>query len=395
MSNVAAAQRASRLCGATNPHPAARAAPVAAYDRGVTLPQQDFDRRFLPGFGADQVPGEAVYTGEARDHAISIDVFDWTKDDLDEIDDATVDQAATVRGRETVSWVNVSGIHDAELVRELGTRFGIHPLTVEDIVSPRHRPKIEHYPDYVYLVLTQAHANEGGSTRLEQVSVVLGNDFLLTFQEEPTDVFDEVRDQLRVATGRIRTRGHDYLAYALMDAIVARYVHIIEGVSAQIEEADNELDDGRGQIAHLPARLHDLKRELMALRKAILPLRDAVSALVRDNDERIDPRNWPYFRDLHDHLVQLVDSIDVYREIVASILGLHLSMVGQRTNEEMRVLTVIATIFIPLTFIAGVYGMNFDDMPELHLPWAYPMLWVAMAAIAALQLLYFRRRRWL
>ncbi len=362
----------------------------------MSAEHSEADPRFLPGFGTGLVPGAAVYTGVDRDFDIRIHVFDWTKTEITELQDASLEEAAAVRGRDTVSWVNVSGIHDAELIRELGQRFDLHALSVEDILNPRHRPKVEHYPDYVYLVLKMAYAGEDGSTKLEQISLVLGLDYVLTFQEEARDVFDDVRVRLRDATGRIRNRGHDYLAYALMDAVVDNYVIILEGVGSRMDEAETTMSTGDpDQVRGLPATLHEEKRDLMALRKAVLPLREAISVLNRNESRRIDEHNLPYLRDLQDHLVQLLDSIDIYREMIASLLNLHLALVGQRTNEEMRVLTVIATIFIPLTFIVGVYGMNFDNMPELHASWAYPALWVLMLGVASGLLLYFRRRRWL
>lgn len=359
-------------------------------------PESPEHRRFLPGFRTGQVPGAAIYTGVERDFDVQLHVFDWTPDEIEENQDASLDEAAAVRGRPTVSWVNVSGIHDVELVRALGERFSLHPLSVEDILNPRHRPKVEHYPEYIYLVLKMAYATANGTTRFEQLSIVLGPDYVLTFQEEPGDVFDDVRARLRDAVGRVRSRGHDYLAYALMDAVVDSYLRLIEQIGARVEAAENTLDEGDPDLVRaLPGRLHAEKRELMALRKSVFPLREAVSALVREETVRIHDRNRPYFRDLQDHLVQLVDSIDIYREMIASLLNLHLGLVGQKTNEEMRVLTVIATIFIPLTFIAGVYGMNFEHMPELQSRLAYPLLWFVMITVAGGLLLHFRRRRWL
>lgn len=352
--------------------------------------------RFSPGFVVGDEPGAQVYAGVERDFEVRIQVFDWTADTFEEIDDATPEQAAAVRGRPTVSWINVDGIHDVGLIADLGARFGLHSMSLEDIVSTAHRPKVEHYPEYIYLVMRMARAGATNAAALEQVSLVLGRDFVLTFQVGPGDVFDAVRRRLRDSVGRIRSRGHDYLAYALMDAVVDNYVQIVEGVGARVEASEDALEEGTPeQIGALPRALHGEKRDLLVLRKALLPLREAVASLVRDANERVEPRNLPYFRDLHDHLVQLVDSIDIYREMIASLLGLHLSLVGQKTNEEMRVLTVIATIFIPLTFMVGVYGMNFESMPELHYPWAYPALWVAMVSVAGVLLVHFRRRRWI
>ncbi len=352
--------------------------------------------QFLHGFGTGAVPGSPLYTGAPRDFDVEIHVFTWTQAEFEEKSNVSIQEAAAVRGAGAVSWVNVSGIHDAELVRRVGESCGLHALSIEDVLNPRHRPKVEHYPGYVYLVLKMAQVFEGDTTTIEQVSLILGKDYVLTFQEHPADVFDGVRQRLRDSDGRIRTRGNDYLAYALMDAVVDAYVELVERIGERIETAEQALDEGDPtQIREVPGHLHGEKRELLAVRKALVPLRDAVAAWARDDGGHIQKRTQPYLRDLEDHLVHLVDSVDMCREMIASLLNLQIALVGQKTNEEMRILTVVATIFIPLTFIAGVYGMNFEHMPELHYRWGYPVLLGTMLAVAVGLLVSFRRRRWL
>ena len=349
--------------------------------------------RFSPGFNAGAIPGSAVYTGPARDFEAFVRVFDWTPDEVREHDPATIAQAHGALNEGTTTWVDVVGVHDVDFVRSVCDAFGVHPLTLEDIVQVGQRPKMEVYPEHTYMVLKMVHLDDDGNLSLEQVSLVVGKGFVLTFQEIPGDVFDGVRARLRQRVGRVRDRGHDYFAYALMDAVVDGYVESVSAIGDAVEAAELDLDeDDPDRVEGLPQRLHDHKRDLMSLRKITVPLRDAVSTMLHNEGKRIAKRNLPFYRDLHDHLVQVVDSAEMYREMIANLINLHMALVGQRTNEEMRVLTVIATIFIPLTFIVGVYGMNFDNMPELHEPWAYPTLWIAMFGIAGGLLVYFRRR---
>ncbi len=348
--------------------------------------------QFSPGFHAGMPPGRAVYTGPRRDFVPTIQVFNWTSDSLHESHPKTVDEAEA-RADATTTWMNVTGIHDVAFLKRVTTAFGVHPLTLEDIMHPGQRPKVELFPDHTFIVLKMVHLDEADRVQLEQVSLVVGPGFVITFQQDTGDVFDGIRDRLRSGLGRVRERKQDYFAYALMDAIVDGYVEAVSRIGEVVETAERDLDaDDTERIDGLPQRLHDHKRELMTLRKVTLPLRDAIGIMLLNEGKRITKRNIPYYRDLHDHLVQVVDSVEMYREMIANLVNLHMGLVGQRTNEEMRVLTVIATIFIPLTFLVGVYGMNFDSMPELHQPWAYPALWVVMVGVAGGLLLYFRRR---
>lgn len=349
--------------------------------------------RFAPGFRAGAVPGSAVYTGPARDFEPFVRVFDWTVQDVREYDPATIAQAHAALREGTTTWVDVVGVHDVEFVRSVCEAFGVHPLTLEDIVHTGQRPKMEVYPEHTYIVMKMVRLGEHQNLLFEQLSLVVGKGFVLTFQEVGQDVFRGVRTRLRDSVGRVRDRAHDYFVYALMDAVVDGYVEAVSVIGEAVEQAELDLDkDDSERIDGLPQRLHDHKRELMGLRKVTAPLRDAVNAMLHEEGMLVAKRNLPFYRDLQDHLIQVIDSTEMYREMIANLINLHMALVGQRTNEEMRVLTVIATIFIPLTFIVGVYGMNFDNMPELHQPWAYPTLWFSMFGIAAGLLVYFKRR---
>ncbi len=346
---------------------------------------------------AHEAPGSAIYTGVGRSHPIRIHIYDFTPERLDEADDVTIDQAAAVRARSTITWIDVNGIHDAERIEALCKRFDIHALSIEDILNPSHRAKIEYFEDYVYLVFKMVHLGPDDcdqvKTTYEQVSLILGKEVVLTFQETEQDVFDGVRKRLRGPESRIRKRGPDYLAYSLMDAIVDSYLAVLEHFAARVEAF--EVAPIRELSLSAPPELHVLKRELLTFRKAVWPLREAVASLTRDEEERIHADTRPFLRDLHDHVVQIVESIDIYREMVASLQDLFLTVVSNRMNQEMRLLTVIATIFIPLTFVAGVYGMNFEFMPELKWHYGYAAVWGLMALVAVGSIFLFRRRRWL
>ncbi len=349
--------------------------------------------RFSPGFLAGSVPGSAVYTGAVREFEPYVRVFDWTSDTVKEYDPATIAQAHAALNEGTTTWVDVVGVHDVEFVRTVCRAFGVHPLTLEDIVHTGQRPKMEVYPEHTYIVMKMVQLGEDQALLFEQLSLVVGKGFVLTFQEVGEDVFGGVRTRLRDSVGRVRDRNHDYFVYALMDAVVDGYVEAVSAIGDAVEQAELDLDKDDSELVDgLPQRLHDHKRELMGLRKVTAPLRDGVNAMLHNEGKRIAKRNLPFYRDLQDHLIQVIDSTEMYREMIANLISLHMALVGQRTNEDMRVLTVIATIFIPLTFIVGVYGMNFDNMPELHQPWAYPTLWISMFGIAAGLLVYFRRR---
>jgi magnesium transporter len=304
-----------------------------------------------------------------------------------------------------VRWINVNGLGDIPTLQQIGSAFGLHPLALEDIVNLHQRPKVEAYDGYLFIVLRMPlhlpSVAQGSLPTLEteQVTMAVGHDFVLTFQERPGDSFDPVRHRLRSPAGQIRHRGPDYLAYALIDAAIDAFFPILEAYGEQVEELESDVvaKPGRHQIA----RIHELKRNLLTARRTLWPLRDMVNALLREDSPLIDRQTLIYLRDCHDHAIQLIDMIETYREICSGLIDIHLSSVSNRMNEVMKVLTVIATIFIPLTFIVGVYGMNFDpaagplSMPELGWPYGYPAILALMATIAVGLLVWFRRKGWI
>jgi magnesium transporter len=301
---------------------------------------------------------------------------------------------AVVASSLSVRWLNLDGLHDVSILREIGERFDLHRLLLEDVISVGQRPKFEEYDGRLFVVLHMLSVDDvEAQIREEQVSMVLSGGTLLTFQERTGDVFEPVRRRLREASGRIRARGADYLMYALIDAVVDGYFGVLERLGNAAERLDGEIaDDPNPDTAR---RLHALKREALVARRSIWPVRELASGLLRSESELITADTRIYLRDVYDHAVQAIDAAETLRELTTSLMDLYLSTVGQRTNEVMRVLTVIASLFIPLTFLAGLYGMNFQYMPELAFRWAYPVLLGVMGVLAVGMLQYFKRKGWL
>lgn len=327
---------------------------------------------------------------EERAGPVTITVLDY---DGVHYQEATVstDECLQYKNTPTVTWINVDGVHDIAIVEKIGHSFDIHPLVLEDIVTIGQRPKMEDYSEYVFVVLRMLFSAD--TVQSEQVSLILGSTYVISFQEKKGDVFDAVRDRIRKGTGKIRKMGPDYLTYALVDAIVDNYFVILEEVGERIENTEEELLTDPG-----PETMHTiqgLKREMMVLRKAVWPLREMVSMLERGESPVIKQSTALYMRDVYDHTIQVIETIEMFRDMLSGMLDIYLSSISNKMNEIMKVLTIIATIFIPLTFVAGVYGMNFVYMPELHSRWAYPAVLVAMGCVGGLMGLYFKRKKWL
>jgi magnesium transporter len=339
-------------------------------------------------------PGTPVHTGEKKVERVKITVIDYDERRVEEREVQEVEECFPLRDTETVSWINVDGLHDVALIERLGIHFGLHPLIIEDVASTGQRPKQADYEDYVYVVLGMLSFNDAtGQVEAEQVSLILGERFVLSFQERAGDVFGAVRDRIRTAKGRIRKGGADYLLYSLMDAIVDNYFEVCEKLGAAIDPLwDRLMENPRPDVLQ---RVHSVKSEVLFLRKAVWPLRDVISALERTESPLFAKTTRVYLRDIYDHTIQVIDTIETFRDMIGGMADLYLSSVSNRMNEVMKVLTIIATIFIPLSFIAGVYGMNFHYMPELAWRWGYFWALGVMAAVAGGMLLYFRKREWL
>jgi magnesium transporter len=291
-----------------------------------------------------------------------------------------------------ILWLNVDGLGEGKTLSRIAERFGLHPLAMEDVVETTQRPKVEAYDDHLFVILRMPSAH-GERFDTEQVALFLGSDYVITLQERHGDAFNPVRTRLRNPHSKIREHGADYLAYALIDAVTDSFFPVLEAIGVRLEELEdavlNQVEPGQIQA------IHAIKHELMAIRGAVWPMRDTVASLLRDDGPLIVEQTRLYLRDCHDHTYQLIDTIGTYHEIASGLVDLHLSNQSNKMNEVMQVLTLIATIFIPLTFVAGVYGMNFEHMPELHWRWGYPVVMGAMAVIGVGLALWFRRRGWL
>jgi len=345
-------------------------------------------------------PGSVVFIGEKKTEKSKIRIIDYDAENLREMTVDNVEDVYPFRDTPAMSWINIDGLHEVDLIEKIGGHFEIHPLVLEDIVNTGQRPKIEESSDYVFVVLKMLYLESDSDEFVsEQVNLVFGKNFVLSFQEKEGDVFDSVRDRLRKTVPRVRFLSADYLAYTLIDAIVDHYYGVLEKIGAEVEEIEDVLIDNPG-----PADLeniHGLKRKLIMIRKATWPLREAVGGLERMESGLVNDATRPYRRDLYEHVIQVIDTVEIFRDMVSGLLETYMSGVSNKMNEIMKVLTIIATIFIPLGFLAGVYGMNFNtsrspfNMPELDFPYGYILFWILAIIIGGGMFVYFKRKRWL
>jgi magnesium transporter len=339
-------------------------------------------------------PGSLVHVGERKVEKTRITVFDYDADHFLEKEVSSVEECFPFSETSTVTWINVDGVHDADLVDRLGRAFGLHPLILEDIMTTSQRPKMEDLGNAVYAVLRMIEL-EGRAAKVvtEQLSLVFGKNFVLSFQERPGDMFDPVRERIRQGKGRIRKMGPDYLAYALMDAVVDHYFVVLEKLGDRVERLEDALvANPRQETLH---EIYGLKREMLFLRKSVWPLREVVAKLERAESDLVQEATEIFFRDVYDHAIQVIDNVETFRDMLSGMLETYLSSISNRMNEVMKVLTIIATIFIPLTFIVGVYGMNFEHFPELKWRLGYFLVWGVMIAIGIGMAIFFRRKKWL
>ncbi len=351
-------------------------------------------RFFFRAKKAGLPPGTLVYSGEEKDYKPKISIIDYSEASFQESKIENIEDCFPFRDTPTVTWINIDGVHDTGIIEKLGGHFELHPLIMEDIVNTQQRPKIEEYDKFMFIVLRMLYFNsDDEELKSEQVSLIFGTNFVISFQESVGDVFQPIRERIIKAKGRIRKMGADYLAYALIDAIVDNYFVVLEKLGETIESIQDALiKKPSPQILQV---IHDLKREAISLCKSVWPLREVISSIERSEAPLIRKATRIYLRDVYDHTIQVIDTIESFRDMISSMLDIYLSSISNRMNEIMKVLTIFAAIFIPLTFIAGIYGMNFINMPELSWQWGYPAALTVMAVVAAILLLYFKRRNWL
>ncbi len=343
---------------------------------------------------AGSSPGTLVHIGEKKLEQTRITLIDFDEDNFQERLLETVEEAFPLRDLPTKTWINIDGLHDIDVIEKTGRHFNIHPLVLEDILNTGQRPKAEEFENVLFVVLKMLDYDKAAEKiRSEQFSLVLGSNFLITFQEVPGDVFNPVRERIRKPQTRIRKSGCDYLAYTLIDAIVDHYFIILEALGDKIEDLEAELLDNPSQSTM--GIIHGLKQEMIYVRKHIWPIREIINSLVKNESSLVQEQTHVYFRDVYDHTIQVMDTIESYRDILSSMLDIYLSSVSNKMNEIMKVLTIIATIFIPITFVAGIYGMNFKYMPELEWRWGYFMVWTLIVIVAGIMIGYFKKKQWL
>lgn len=339
-----------------------------------------------------KAPGSVIYVGKRKGEKfrVSLTLYDretYTEALPENRDGVTSDKASGVR------WYNVKGLSNTQEVEDFGRSFGLTPLTLEDIVNTEQRPKADHLEDYLFVVLKMIYLDQTGNIHVEHVAFVLLPGTVLLFQEVEKDVFDGVRERLRNAYGRIRQRGADYLLFALLDAVVDQYFLVLEHIGNKVEILEEKVvNQPRQETVN---EIQVLKKEVLELRKNIRPVKELINQLVHLEHALISEETKPFFRDIMDHCNEIQDNIDLYREMTMNLMEMYMSSMGNKMNEVMKVLTIMASIFIPLTFIAGIYGMNFRYMPELDEPMGYPLVLTIMGALVIVMLLYFRKKKWL
>jgi magnesium transporter len=339
-------------------------------------------------------PGSIVHIGKKKTDKVKITVIDYDKNKFEEEKVVNVKDCYNFKEKPSVTWINVVGLHDVDVIRKIGEHYDIHSLVLEDIVNTSQRPKIEDYGKHIYIVLKMLHFNEEiNEVESEQVSLILGTNFVICFQEKEEDVFDSIRERIRNDKSRIRKMDADYLCYVLLDAIIDNYFVILELIGDKIEEIEGSLVSN--PTPETLQTIHHLKKELLFLRKSVWPLREVINNLQREESSLINDSLMIFFRDLYDHTIQIIDTIETFRDMVSGMFDIYMSSVSNKMNEVMKVLTIFAAIFIPLTFIAGIYGMNFEYMPELAIPWAYPMVWIVIILVSFTLLGYFKHKKWI
>ncbi len=340
-------------------------------------------------------PGSLVYVGEEQAAKAKITVMDYDEHGFEEKEVANIEDCFVFKTKPSVTWINIDGLNEPAIIEKIGAHFEVHPLTLEDIMNTNQRPKFEDQDSYMFIVLKMLSYNTiKNITEYEQVCFLVGTNFVISLQETVgSDVFDAVRERIRTAKGRIRKLGPDYLVYSLIDAVVDNYFFVLERLGEGVEFLQMMLIEEPNTTTL--NRMHRLKRDLIFLRKSVWPLRELVSGMQRSESPLISKTTHTYLRDIYDHTVQIIDSIESFRDIVSSMMDIYLSSISNRINSVMKVLTIISTLFMPLTFITSLYGMNFKHMPELQWKYGYAMVWGIIITMVTVMLIIFHKKKWL
>ena len=341
---------------------------------------------------AGSAPGTLTHIGHKKTERVTIEIHDYGVDQLEEKLIDTIDECRPYVDTPNPTWVQVKGLHDIDKLKELWDEFHFHPLIQEDILNTNQRPKIEDYQDQIFVVLKMIYI-EDDQIHQEQVSLVFSDKFIFSFQESERRLFIPIRERLKAEHTRMRKSGPDYMAYALMDVIIDYYFDALEIINTKIESVEDLLWSNSDEDCL--ADIHQTRRLLIQFRKSVWPLRDSLNSMLRDPIPFVEEETKLFLRDAYDHLIQVLDNLDNNRELVAGLHDMYMTNISNKMNEVMKVLTIIATIFIPLTFIAGIYGMNFSYMPELSWKWSYPIVWGLMIIVTIGMIIYFRKKKWL
>ncbi len=343
---------------------------------------------------AGLTPGTLVHIGERLMEKPKISIIDYSSNQLEEKTVESIEECCAYQEKPTITWINIDGIHQADIIEQIGHSFQIHPLTLEDIMNTSQRPKIDYFPGYIFIALKMFYWDEAEQEiAIEHISLILTDHTVLSFQEREGDVFNSVRERIKKKTSKIRKSGADYLVYSLLDSIVDQYFLILEKLGDKTELLEDALIK---QPSPENLRVvHQGKRNLIFLRNAVWPLREIINKLEKDESKLIQKNTKLFLRDVYDHTIQVIETVEALRDMVSGLLDIYLSSVSNKMNEVMKVLTIIATIFIPLTFLAGIYGMNFEYMPELSWKWAYPATLSVMFIVGIGMYFFFKKKNWL
>lgn len=339
-------------------------------------------------------PGTLIHIGKKTEDQQRVTVFDYDPEKLTEFECNSIEEVFPYRDKKSVSWINIDGLHETQNIALLGKHFGIHPLVLEDILNTRMRPQLEEHDEFLFISLKMLGiSSDQKSIITEQISFILGEQWIISFQEKQGDIFDGLRHRAKDTKRPLRKRGNDYLLYRLLDTIVDHYFFIIEHINEKIEQLDKRvLIDSTNEFIF---EVQKLKTKIINFRKVITPLREILTSLKKDENEFFEESTLIYLSDVYDHVIQLQETVESQKESLTSLLELHTSLLGHKMNQIMKVLTIMASIFIPLTFVAGIYGMNFEYMPELSYRYGYFVVWGIMISIFTAMIIYFQRKKWL
>lgn len=337
-------------------------------------------------------PGTMSYRGEKELQATHVDLINYSSSVHNISSSQKVEDGFNFNEKDTVTWINIHGLNKIEDIEKIGLHYHLHPLTLEDIVNTNHRPKMDEFDNYLFIIFKMLRLKED-QLIYEHMSMVVGEGYVLTFQEADGDVFDGLRGRISDGKGRIRAMGSDYLMYAILDAVVDNYLTVLEAFGDKIEDLESSIFDEETNNS-TPNHIQGLKREILKIRRSVVPLREVINRLEKTETSIIEVKTHNFLRDLYDHIVQVNENVELYREMIWNLMDMYMTIISNKMNEVMKVLTIIATIFIPLTFIAGIYGMNFDNMPELHYKYGYYVLWLVMIMIFIMMIIYFKRKKW-